>query len=161
MNKNVVISNYDSRTVGEFVFDYSNYQTASMQVFKNTEPSKIIANTLIYNGKDEVYPPEYYEKEFLRHDVQSKHYKDKLRNVLELIGKIKMPLPKELYSEKLLTIQLYLFFISFPLLLAGIILTNNNIITLAASLLFISALLYTINIFKIILHKPHSYENTK
>lgn len=78
----------------------------------------------------------------------------------KLIGKIKMPLPKELYSEKLLTIQLYLFFAGFFFLLLGIILSHHTVITLSGTLLFISALLYTINTFKIILHKPHIHEKT-
>lgn len=79
----------------------------------------------------------------------------------KLIGKIKMPLPKELYSEKLLNLQLYLFFAGFFHLLLGIILCHQILVTMAGALLSVSALLYTLNTFKIILHKPQHHEKTK
>lgn len=77
----------------------------------------------------------------------------------KLIGKGKLPLPKELYAENLLKLQMYFFFIGFAVFILGIFTTNHSIISIGGCLLFISAILYFTNTFKIILHKPQiSYE---
>lgn len=73
------------------------------------------------------------------------------------VGKGKMPLPKDLYSEKIATIQLWCFAVGFFMLLVGILIVNNKMIATSGIILFSSAALYNINIFKIILHKPITY----
>lgn len=70
------------------------------------------------------------------------------------IGKVKLPLPKDLYSEKVAIAQVWLFAIGFLLLLIGITTTLNNILSAGAAVLFLSVALYNFNILKIIFHKP-------
>lgn len=74
------------------------------------------------------------------------------------IGKVKMPLPKELYSEKLAIAQVWLFAIGFILLFAGIITTITTLIMISGIVLFLSVSLYNYNIFKIIFHQPKNIE---
>jgi hypothetical protein len=70
-----------------------------------------------------------------------------------LVGKTKTPLPKELYSEKLATLQFYIYLVSVVVFIIGIIISNILIIKAGSVLLVITAILYTINVFKIIFHK--------
>lgn len=72
----------------------------------------------------------------------------------DLVGKGKIPLPKDLYSEKAAHVQLWCFSIGFVLLLAGIFTVNNNLVSTSGIILFIAAVLFNFNILKIILHKP-------
>ena len=69
------------------------------------------------------------------------------------VGKTKTPLPRELYSEKLGTIQLYFYLASIPVLITGILAASEIIFEVGAALLLITSVLYNINVFKIILHK--------
>ena len=71
----------------------------------------------------------------------------------DLIGKAKIPLPKELYSEKIADWQMYFYLASIFTLLAGILTTNQLVIEVGGVLLFVTAVLYNINVFKIIYHK--------
>jgi hypothetical protein len=71
----------------------------------------------------------------------------------DVVGKSKTPLPKDLYSEQLAYIQLYLFIIGFLTSLFGILISNSLCIKIGAIFLNGTALLYLFNIFKIILHK--------
>lgn len=70
------------------------------------------------------------------------------------IGKLVLPLPKDLYSEKVASAQLWLFAIGFVLLLIGISASVITILLLGAIVLLLSATLYNFNLFKIIFHKP-------
>lgn len=70
------------------------------------------------------------------------------------IGKLVLPLPKDLYSEKVASAQLWLFAIGFVLLLIGISASVIKILLLGAIVLLLSATLYNFNLFKIIFHKP-------
>ncbi|MFZ2429879.1 MAG: hypothetical protein WAW57_01885, partial [Lutibacter sp.] len=74
------------------------------------------------------------------------------------IGKVKLPLPKDLFSEKVAIAQLWLFALGFLLLLIGITTTINNIISAGGAILFLSVALYNINILKIIFHKPQNIQ---
>ncbi len=74
------------------------------------------------------------------------------------VGKVKMPLPKDLYSEKVATIQLWLFALGFVTLLVGITFTTNNIVRASGILLFIAVALYNFNILKIVFHQPKKIE---
>jgi len=70
------------------------------------------------------------------------------------VGKGKIPLPKELYSEKIATIQLWSFSAGFIVLLAGIFLQNISLVRIGGIILVLTVLLYNYNSLKIILHKP-------
>lgn len=69
------------------------------------------------------------------------------------IGKVKLPLPKDLYSEKVAIAQLWLFAIGFLLLITGISSTTNYIVSSGGIVLFLSVALYNYNVLKIIFHK--------
>lgn len=70
------------------------------------------------------------------------------------IGKGKIPFPKELYSEKIATAQLWCFVIGFTFFLIGVFIRNDVVVSLGGLTLLISALLYNYNVWKIVLHKP-------
>ncbi len=70
------------------------------------------------------------------------------------VGKVVLPLPKDLYSEKAATAQVWLFAVGFGLLLIGISATNKILVLTSGIFLFLSVALYNFNIFKIVLHKP-------
>lgn len=70
------------------------------------------------------------------------------------IGKLVLPLPKDLYSEKVAVAQLWLFAAGFALLLIGISASFNSLLLSGGALLFLSVALYNINVFKIIFHQP-------
>ncbi|BBE20094.1 hypothetical protein AQPE_4285 [Aquipluma nitroreducens] len=72
------------------------------------------------------------------------------------IGKVVLPLPKDLYSEKVAIAQLWLFAAGFVLLLLGISTTIVNLLIMSGISLFLSAALYNFNLFKIIFHKPEN-----
>ncbi len=69
------------------------------------------------------------------------------------VGKTKVPLPQELYSEKISKYHFYTFIISIVLLLMGILIGNVLIVRAGAFFLIVTAVLYNYNVFKIILHK--------
>ena len=69
------------------------------------------------------------------------------------VGRGKIPLPKELYSEKAATFQLWFFASGFFILLTGIIVSNAYLIRLGGIFLFLAILLYNYNLYKIVLHK--------
>lgn len=77
------------------------------------------------------------------------------------VGKTKTPLPKDLYSEKIADIQLYSYLASIPFFVAGIIEGSEIIFEIGAAMLLITAVLYNINVFKIVFHKSRiENENT-
>lgn len=77
-----------------------------------------------------------------------------IKKYQQVAGKEKTPLPKDLYSEQITHIQLYLFISGFIATLCGILLSNTLCIKIGALFLTGTAILYIVNIFKIILHKP-------
>jgi hypothetical protein len=70
------------------------------------------------------------------------------------IGKLKLPLPKDLYNEKIAVAQLWLFALGIVVFLIGIISSNTFLIQLSGAILFLSVMLYNINMLKIIFHQP-------
>ncbi len=71
----------------------------------------------------------------------------------KMVGKSKTPIPRDLYSEKIATIQFYcylLFIIAIP---TGILMNNINIIRVGSFSLLAVAVFYNMNVFKIIFHK--------
>lgn len=72
-------------------------------------------------------------------------------------GKSKTPLPKDLYSETIAKTQLYLFLTGYFITLSGII-TSKSIFLLAGCFFLVgAAVMYLINVYKIITHKQTFY----
>lgn len=71
-----------------------------------------------------------------------------------LSGKGKAPLPKDLYSEKIAKYQLLFFLIGVFIMIVGILFSIILLIKSASILLIITAILYNMNVYKILLHKP-------
>jgi len=69
------------------------------------------------------------------------------------VGKIKVPLPQELYSEKLAGYHFYTFVASIIVLIGGILLAEVLVIQIGAALMILTAALYNYNVFKIVFHK--------
>lgn len=69
------------------------------------------------------------------------------------VGKVKIPLPQELYSEKLAAYHFYTFVTSIILLMVGILFNLIIVIKIGAIFMIITALLYNINVMKIVFHK--------
>ncbi len=78
--------------------------------------------------------------------VWNAHYKN-------LSGKVKVPLPKQLYSEVLVKWQFRLYILALIMLCAGIIINAVIIIRIAAAIWIIVSSLYMINVMKVLLHK--------
>ena len=77
-------------------------------------------------------------------------WNDRYKN---LSGKVKVPLPKHLYSEKITVWQFRIFIAAFLIFATGIIFGQIPVIRFGAILSCVVAVLYNINVFKIILHK--------
>lgn len=75
--------------------------------------------------------------------------------------KVKVPLPKQLYSETLLRYQFVSFWIAIVLLITGLMIDNLLIIRLALWGWLIVALLYVLNVRKILMHKIKGYRPLK
>lgn len=69
-------------------------------------------------------------------------------------GLCKTPNPRELFSNKIFKLMAIVYLAGFILFGSGILLTNQLLLKIAALLLFISAILYNGNVFKMVLHKP-------
>ena len=78
--------------------------------------------------------------------IWNDHYKN-------LSGKVKVPLPKDLYSEKLTIWQFRIFIAAFLVFALGIILQQVIVIRIGAMLWVVVAVLYNINVFKLMFHK--------
>jgi hypothetical protein len=76
-----------------------------------------------------------------------------LKKYQSKVGKSKVPLPMELYSDKVAHYHFYTYVIGIIMLIAGIFLNEVIIIKSGAVLLIITAVLYNYNVFKIIFHK--------
>ncbi|PCI33764.1 MAG: hypothetical protein COB60_07225 [Flavobacteriaceae bacterium] len=75
-----------------------------------------------------------------------------LHKYQKLVGKTKTPLPRELYSEKIASIQFYTYFLCLIVMGIGIITQNLILLKIASYLLLLVGILYTINVMKIIVH---------
>lgn len=78
--------------------------------------------------------------------VWNKRYKD-------LNGKVKIPMPKQLYQEKLIPYQYYLYLGTLCLTSVGIVLEQSFLLQIAGIAWIIVSLLYGYNVFRVILHK--------
>lgn len=78
--------------------------------------------------------------------VWNHHYKS-------LTGKMTLPLPRDLFYEKLVQIQFYVYALALILLAAGVIYEHMAIIQAAMVVWVITASLYLFNVLKILLHR--------
>ncbi|NHZ86983.1 MAG: hypothetical protein GWP19_14095 [Planctomycetia bacterium] len=69
------------------------------------------------------------------------------------IGKYIIPLPRELYSEKIGKLQLYFYLIAIAAFTIGLLLNQMIAISIGSYAFLVVAVLYNINVFKIIFHK--------
>lgn len=69
------------------------------------------------------------------------------------VGKVILPLPKDLYSEKVALAQTWLFATGFGVLLTGISTTTEKLIMAGGTALLLSVILYNFNLLKIVFHK--------
>ena len=76
-----------------------------------------------------------------------------LKKYQSKVGKSKVPLPMELYSDKIAHYHFYTYIIGMIALMTGIFVNKVIVIEIGAVLLVITAVLYNYNVFKIILHK--------
>jgi len=79
--------------------------------------------------------------------VWNKRYKN-------LNGKVKVPLPKQLYSEQLVIVQYYLYHAAFLLLLVGVGWTIDWLLRLSTVLWLSMSTVYLYNVAKVFFHKP-------
>ncbi|UMB61965.1 hypothetical protein MHL31_07160 [Lutibacter sp. A80] len=82
-----------------------------------------------------------------------------LNKYKKLVGKTKTPLPRELYSEKIASIQFVLYFVFIGMFVVGFLINQLLLIKIGSYALLLVAILYNVNIFKIITHKVKSIEN--
>ncbi|GAB3822056.1 hypothetical protein [Pontibacter rugosus] len=73
----------------------------------------------------------------------------------DYVGRFKTPLPKDLYSNALLRWQNISYLIGFVLLVAGVLLRQQEVILAGAIAFTLTALLYLVNVFQLLLHKVH------
>jgi len=86
--------------------------------------------------------------------VWSNHYR-------HLTGKVNVPLPKQLYSERLTVYQFYVYLAAFVLLVAGMVTNCTALIRVALIAWIILAALYVVNVAKTIFHKPMMTDGNK
>lgn len=79
--------------------------------------------------------------------VWNRHYK-------ALHGKMKLPLPKDLYNVMWLRYQFWIFIAAMVILSIGVICSQLLVIRCGLFLWILVAILYILNVFKIFLHKP-------
>lgn len=69
------------------------------------------------------------------------------------VGKAKTPLPRELYSETIADIHFYTYLVSVAALVGGILSGNTLILKTGSIFMLLTAIIYNINLFKIVFHK--------
>lgn len=77
----------------------------------------------------------------------------------KISGKFPTPSPKDLYSNFLFNIMIITNGIAVLLFISGIIFSEVLVAKSGAAIMFVSALLYNLNLFKIIFHKPSFHEH--
>lgn len=75
------------------------------------------------------------------------------------VGKHKLPFPKNLYSEKLSNIQLWLFSIGMTSVFLGVMLSKLPLIQTGSLIMLFSAVIYFLNVLKIIFHQTQIPQN--
>ncbi len=82
-----------------------------------------------------------------------------LNRYQKYVGRAKTPFPRELYNEKIANIQFYSYNIMLMTFTVGILFNVLLLVQIGASLLIFTALLYNINMFKIIFEKKEIIMN--
>lgn len=116
----------------------------------NTPSVIIYGSTLLFGFVSSLILGQTYKT--LPFIIWLKVYKDK-------IGKQKIPFPKDLYSETIAKIQFACFTLGIMILILGIMLQHNFVISIGGIVMFIAVLLYNINVLKIIFHQPIKPQN--
>ncbi len=75
------------------------------------------------------------------------------------VGKQKIPLPQEIYSDRVARIHMQTFYVAFVFLMLGELAAQVWLIQSAAAMFIITAVLYNYNVFKIVFHKEKIIEN--
>lgn len=70
-----------------------------------------------------------------------------------LVGKAKTPLPRELYSEKIASVQIIAYFLFITTMVVGLLINSIILIRIGAYILIVVAVLYNVNVLKIVRHK--------
>ncbi len=78
-----------------------------------------------------------------------------------LVGKTKTPMPRELYSEKIANIHYYIYLFFILSMILGILFSEIWLIKIGSYLLLVVAILYNINVFKMIFHKVKIIEKNE
>ncbi len=71
----------------------------------------------------------------------------------EHVGKYKTPLPRELYSEKIASLQFYSYLVAISLLIIGVIVHQTLLLQVGSILLILVAILNLINLLKMVFHR--------
>jgi len=71
----------------------------------------------------------------------------------KLVGKQKVPLVADLYSDKLATVHMYSFVTSIVLFITGLVFSIEIVLLFAALAMFFTSMVYGINVYKMIFHK--------
>ena len=82
-----------------------------------------------------------------------------LKKYQHLVGKTKTPLPKELYSIDIAKIQFMAYLLFIVNISIGLLLNSLWLIKIGSYLLLFVAILYNINVLKILFHKPKNLNN--
>lgn len=82
-----------------------------------------------------------------------------LEKYKNLVGKTKTPLPRELYSEKIASIQFFLYVGFIIIIPIGILFNILLLVKIGSIALLLVTILYNINVFKIILHNVKPIKN--
>ncbi len=75
------------------------------------------------------------------------------------VGKQKIPLPQEIYSDRVANLHMKTFYIAFTFLILGELGNLTWLIQAAGAMFVITAVLYNYNVFKIVFHKEKIIEN--
>ena len=78
-----------------------------------------------------------------------------------LVGKTKTPMPRELYSEMIVKSHFYLYLIFMICMILGIIFDNIWLIRIGSYVMLLVAILYNINVFKMIFHKVKTIDKNE
>mgnify|MGYP000418451249 CR=1 FL=1 len=70
-----------------------------------------------------------------------------------LVGKAKTPLPRELYSNKIASVQMIAYFLFITTMVMGLLVNNIILVRIGAYLLIVVAVLYNLNVLRIVRHK--------
>jgi hypothetical protein len=75
------------------------------------------------------------------------------------VGKQKIPLPQEIYSDRVARWHMQTYYVAFTFLMLGELARQVWLIQSAAAMFIITAVLYNYNVFKIVFHKEKIIEN--